>query len=72
MFNRIISKKMQTKSGNWRYLLPENVTLIKLLNENLKEYVKGKNVISDCKGHDHILLFYFDGFCDTHVCMVIK
>ena len=53
-------------------MLPENVTLIKLLNENLKEYVKGKNVISDCKGHDHILLFYFDGFCDTHVCMVIK
>ena len=68
MFNRIISKKMRTKSGNWRYLPPGNVTLIKLLKDNLKEYVKGKIITSQCKGHGCIiLLFYFDGFCDTHV-----
>ena len=68
VFNRIISKKVWTKSGNCRYLPPENKTLIDLLYKNLEKYVKGKIVISHCKGHKCITpLFYFDGFCDTHL-----
>ena len=68
MFNRIISKKVRTKRGNCRYLQPENVTLINLLNNNLKEYAEGKIVISHRKSHDCIiLLYYFDGFCHAHV-----
>ena len=73
VFNRIISKKVLTKSGNCRYLPTENKTLINLLYNNLEKYIKGKIVISHCKGHKSIiLLFYFDGLCDIHVRLLSK
>ena len=63
MFNIIISKKARTKSGDSRYLPPENVKLINIIKDNLKEYLNGK--LSHSKGPDYmILLFYLDGFCD--------
>ena len=63
MFGRGSSKKWQ-KSGNYNY--PKNVTFVNLLKDK-KLYNKGEIIISHCKGHNCIILFFdFDEFYENH------
>ena len=62
MFGRGSSKK-ERKSGNCYY--PNDVTFVNLLKDK-KLYIKGKIIISHCKGPNYIILFFnFDGFYEN-------
>ena len=53
--------------------MPANITFINLSNDNENKNIKGKIILSHCKNHDCIILYFdFDGFYNLHERLLSK
>ena len=48
------------------YSIPSHVTLNNSIKANKIKHLRGQISLVHCRGHDFIMLFYFDGFYDNH------
>ena len=60
---------MRTGGGK----LPDGIQMFNVTSDKRDKHLKSKIFIRHCRGHDCIiLLFYFEGLCDSHVRLLPK